>query len=108
MALLLTGGLYAAATMVNQAQRSNVPDGYSAEQVEEGVDGDRFGIRRRTTGAFQWRRSTAVYGGVAISISGSEQVEVGQPAVFTAEVDSVNAWGRFPQVPTSLMSRRPS
>ncbi|WP_150462959.1 cytochrome bc1 complex diheme cytochrome c subunit [Nesterenkonia ebinurensis] len=34
--LLLTGGLYAAATTVNQVQGSNVADGYSAEQVEEG------------------------------------------------------------------------
>ncbi|MGO1193461.1 MAG: cytochrome bc1 complex diheme cytochrome c subunit [Nesterenkonia sp.] len=36
LGLLLTGGLYAAATTVNEAQASNVPDGYSTEQVEEG------------------------------------------------------------------------
>ncbi|WP_120004793.1 c-type cytochrome [Nesterenkonia muleiensis] len=36
LGLLVTGGLYAAATTVNQAQASNTPEGYSAEQVEEG------------------------------------------------------------------------
>ena len=36
LGLLLTGGLYAAATTVNQAQASNTPEGYSADQVDEG------------------------------------------------------------------------
>jgi ubiquinol-cytochrome c reductase cytochrome c subunit len=36
LGLLVTGGLYAAATTVNQAQASNTPDGFSSEQVEEG------------------------------------------------------------------------
>lgn len=36
LGLLLTGGLYAAATTVNEAQASNLPEGYSAEQAEEG------------------------------------------------------------------------
>lgn len=36
LGLLLTGGLYAAATTVNEAQASNLPEGYSTEQVEEG------------------------------------------------------------------------
>ncbi|TLP99100.1 c-type cytochrome [Nesterenkonia salmonea] len=36
LGLLLTGGLYAAATTVNQAQASNTPDGFSSEQVDEG------------------------------------------------------------------------
>ncbi|MCT1606148.1 c-type cytochrome [Nesterenkonia massiliensis] len=36
LGLLVTGGLYAAATTVNQAQASNVPPGYSTEDVEEG------------------------------------------------------------------------
>jgi ubiquinol-cytochrome c reductase cytochrome c subunit len=36
LGLLLTGGLYAAATTVNQAQATNTPDGFSSEQVEEG------------------------------------------------------------------------
>ncbi|GAA1148410.1 c-type cytochrome [Nesterenkonia lutea] len=36
LGLLLTGGLYAAATTINEAQASNVPDAYSASDVEEG------------------------------------------------------------------------
>ncbi|MGJ9425234.1 c-type cytochrome [Nesterenkonia halotolerans] len=36
LGLLLTGGLYAAATSVNEAQASNVPDAYTASDVEEG------------------------------------------------------------------------
>ncbi|GAB3844326.1 cytochrome bc1 complex diheme cytochrome c subunit [Nesterenkonia populi] len=36
LGLLLTGGLYAAATTVNQAQATDLPEDYSAEEVEEG------------------------------------------------------------------------
>ncbi|WP_150462390.1 cytochrome bc1 complex diheme cytochrome c subunit [Nesterenkonia ebinurensis] len=35
-ALLVTGGIYATAITINQAQASNVPDGYTADQVEGG------------------------------------------------------------------------
>ena len=36
LGLLITGGLYAAATTINEAQATNTPDGYSASDVEEG------------------------------------------------------------------------
>lgn len=36
LGLLITGGLYAAATTINEAQATNTPEGYSASDVEEG------------------------------------------------------------------------
>ncbi len=36
LGLLITGGLYAVATTVNEAQASNTPEGYSSADVDEG------------------------------------------------------------------------